>query len=125
MVVMSVNPQLSGRLQQRIRLIPDVKLSFYLYTQYCTFTPFDGPFSLISMTSTNGIIKRINFTMRSSNRYTVGDIALIWGRPEIRNSPYAIVYYWPSTGVGAAGEKGGISSNYFTSLERVWMRLED
>jgi hypothetical protein len=71
-------------------------------SDYCTRAPADGPFSLVSVTLSNGIISRVSFTVRD-NRVAIGDLALLWGRPSIRLYGKSAVFEWSNPGVYANG----------------------
>lgn len=71
-------------------------------SEYCTRSPADGPFRLIAVTLSEGMVSRVTFTIREAALVT-GDLALLWGRPNIRFYDKSLNMEWPSVGVSAEG----------------------
>jgi hypothetical protein len=71
-------------------------------SEFCTRAPANGAFSLVAVTHSEGIISRVSFTVRE-DRLAIGDLALLWGRPEIRVYGHSVSVVWPSRGVSAEG----------------------
>lgn len=70
--------------------------------EYCTRVPADGPFSLIAINISNGIVQRVNFAVLS-NTLMIGDLTLLWGRPRIRLYRQSAIFEWSSIGARAIG----------------------
>lgn len=105
----------SAVLARGISCDPDPDLTL---TQYCTHAPSTGPFSLIAMTISDGVIRRVNFTVRE-NTLRVGDLPLAWGQPNIRLYGHSVTLDWPSIGAtaNAWAQRGRFS--YFMPVQRI------
>jgi len=68
---------------------------------YCTRAPAAGPFSLIGVIVTDGIVSRVNYSV-SPGVLTIGDLALLWGRPNVRMYRQSVNLDWPGMGITAS-----------------------
>jgi hypothetical protein len=87
-------------------------------SEYCTRAPADGPFSLIGVTVSNGVINRVEFSLRAS-ALTVGNMALLWGRPTIYFYQKSVNLEWPSLGVSASAWAESRRFSYFIPVIRL------
>ncbi len=87
-------------------------------SDYCTRATADGPFSLVAVTLSDGIVSRTSFSVHKGT-LTIGDLALMWGRPHIRLYRQSTVFEWPSLGVSAEGWVEGRRFSYAIPVLRI------
>jgi hypothetical protein len=92
-------------------------------SRYCVLRPADGPFSIIGVRVLDRTIVHLNFTLRP-NQYRVGDLALLWGRPQVKRNGENMNFAWPSSDTRAATSAQKEQVNYFLPVLRVWMSLD-
>jgi len=88
-------------------------------SQYCVLLPKTGAFDHIGAIVSSSVIMQVYFSVRD-DASVVGDLAKMWGRPEIGASYREwVTLYWPGSGfpVRAQAEPGRFS--YFLPLRRV------
>lgn len=86
--------------------------------EYCTYSPTNGSFSLISVIFTDEVVSRINFAVRE-NTLNAGDLILVWGRPNIQLYRQSIILEWPDIGISAMAWAKNGRFQYFTPVEHV------
>jgi hypothetical protein len=86
-------------------------------SKFCTYAPAGSPFSFISITLSDHDVKWLDFTVRDDT-LTIGDLARLWGRPQIRLH-HAANFDWPDLGISAAGWTEGSEFTYFIPISRV------
>jgi hypothetical protein len=87
-------------------------------TQYCTYAPAAGTFSLITITVSDGVIGRINFVVRG-NTLLVGDLPLVWGRPLVQVYGSSVDLDWPGSGMSADAWARSRRFSYFAPVQRI------
>jgi hypothetical protein len=87
-------------------------------TAYCTRSPASGPFSLIAVIVSDGVVSRIDLAVREGT-LTVGDLALLWGRPNARLYRQSVNLDWPSVGVTASSWAESRRFGYFIPIIRL------
>jgi hypothetical protein len=68
--------------------------------ELCESRPYSGPFSLISLSITQGHIRSSIFVARAG-ALQVGDLLALWGRPEVRPNGHVPHLAWRRRGIGA------------------------
>jgi hypothetical protein len=62
--------------------------------EICVAWPKDGVFSQVTVASTHDRVQQITFILQPE-RLQVGDLVLLWGRPDMELSSHAIYLHWP------------------------------
>jgi hypothetical protein len=86
--------------------------------EYCTRAPAVGPFSFVAVTMSNGVVSRVEFSLREA-ALTVGDLALLWGRPDKALYRQSINLEWSNVGVTASGWAESHRFNYANPVLRL------
>jgi hypothetical protein len=85
---------------------------------YCTRRPTDGPFSLIAVTLRQGVVSRVEFSMHEG-ALTAGDLALLWGRPDVDVYHSSVNLEWPRIGLSANGWADAWQFSFAIPVERI------
>lgn len=86
--------------------------------KYCTFSPSSGPIRYVMGISTNGVIRWNGFTIRK-NTLTLGDLALLWGKPVSHIYQQSALFEWPDLGISANGWTESRQFDYHIPILRV------
>jgi hypothetical protein len=84
-------------------------------SQYCTRAPGDGPFSLIAVTLSDGVVSQVGFTVRQG-ALAVSDLAFLWERPLVSLYRQSAIFEWPDMGVDATGWAESNRFSYFVPV---------
>ena len=101
-------------------------ISYYFATtsdrtaETCYLMPPAGVFSQVGITLSQGMIRQIGFTLRD-DIFTVGDLMLLWGRPEVRQYGRAAYIFWRGQGIYAIAGKTAGTYSLFLPVWRVYM----
>jgi len=87
-------------------------------TERCTRVLQTGPFSHISVTIWDGIIKWFDLSVRAHG-LTVGDLSLRWGCPKVRVSGNWVSFNWVNRHVTGSGWSYNGRFTYFQLLSQV------
>jgi hypothetical protein len=82
---------------------------------YCFLSPADGAFSDIGVTIAGDQITQTAFTLRE-NTLKVGDLASLWGRPDIQILGHATHLDWPAQGITAIAYSDDGQFNYWQPI---------
>ncbi len=85
---------------------------------YCSRAPVAGPFSLIGAALSRGVVRQVEFSMRAG-ALTVGDLALLWGRPNVRIYRQSVNLEWPRIGISANGWAESWRFSYSIPVQRI------
>jgi hypothetical protein len=85
--------------------------------QYCTRAPANGPFSLVTVILSDGIITQADFVME--DRVEVGELVVLWGRPVVHFYGESVSFEWTNTGVVASGRTANGKFSYFLPVHHV------
>jgi len=69
-----------------------------LTDETCFLNPTAGPFFQVSVITSQDLIRHITFTLRE-NTLTLGDLAALWGMPEVHEYGHAAFFMWSNSGV--------------------------
>lgn len=86
--------------------------------KYCFLRPQDGLFSDIGVTIINDQISQIVFALHQS-ALKAGDLAALWGRPEIQISGYIAYLGWQNQKVKAIARTDDGRFDYFLHLSSL------
>ncbi len=91
----------------------------------CSQRPTSGPFARISAIITHNDIENVHFTVRA-NTLTVGDLILLWGRPEyVRFASNPLILYWEQMSASALiFVQDDHPLTYFQALDLVTFGVE-
>jgi hypothetical protein len=87
-------------------------------SDYCTHAPAASPFSLIGVTVLDGVVSRVDFAVREG-ALTVGELALLWGRPHIRLYRQSATLEWHDIGASATGWAENARFSYFMPVSSI------
>jgi hypothetical protein len=85
----------------------------------CLLRPQTGPFSYVNISIEDGVITGIVFTVRE-NTVRLGDLSVLWGRPEVEFQRSSIIFMWPDYGISAWAEARGRHFTYIAPISAVW-----
>jgi hypothetical protein len=86
--------------------------------EYCTHDLATGPFSRVGLVIGNGVVSRIDFTVRA-NDIRIGDAILLWGRPNVHTRGRVVDLFWTGSGVSASAVSPNGQFSYFLTLWSV------
>lgn len=85
---------------------------------YCFRLPAAGPFLLVAVSLSDGVVSQTDFSVHEG-ALTVGDLALLWGRPNVRLYRQSVNLDWPSVGVTANGWAESWQFSYSIPVQRI------
>ncbi|MEZ4669907.1 MAG: hypothetical protein R3E39_18535 [Anaerolineae bacterium] len=68
--------------------------------EYCSLSLSEGVFSRMGVVIVEGIVVRIDFTMRG-RAIRMGDLMMLWGRPSVKMDRTTMHFYWAESGTTA------------------------
>lgn len=86
--------------------------------KYCFFSPQEDLFENIGLTIIESKITRIAFTLRQ-NALRAGDLAALWGKPEVQIAGYIAYLDWQSPKIKAVTRTNDGRFNYFLPVSRI------
>jgi hypothetical protein len=85
----------------------------YTSNEYCFSYPAAGVFSKVGVVVSKGVISIISFTMRE-NTLRLGDLMMLWGKPDFTENDRSTYYFWRGSGVTAIADNDtGRFTHYF------------
>jgi hypothetical protein len=91
-------------------------------SNYCSFSPTSGPFWFIYLRFSKGRVDSITFCVREG-ALTVGDLALLWGRPAIQIFQGSGLFKWSSIQTTANGTTSDRGFSYYFPLSHVTFEM--
>jgi hypothetical protein len=97
-------------------------VSFFIATdpdvtdETCVFYQAIDIFRQVQVTVSQGVIRHLTFIMRE-NALTIGDLAALWGNPEVQEYGRSVDLFWRSHGVYAIASN---ISGRFSPFLPVW-----
>ncbi len=85
----------------------------------CVHNSQTGKFSHVNVMIWDGIITQLIFTVQE-NTLRVGDLFLLWGKPEIESWGYLSILKWPAYGVAATAPIHAGRYTHFSPISSVW-----
>jgi hypothetical protein len=86
--------------------------------EYCTRAPATGPFFHVAAYVSGDVISRVDL-MVHQGALTVGDLALLWGRPTVHLYRKSINLDWPAQGISANGWTESGRFSYSILIHRI------
>lgn len=96
----------------------------YLPNEHCTLNPTEGAFSQIGVVISEDVIDEISFRMRDDT-FRLGDLTLLLGKPEVRESSRSVYLFWRGSGVTAIVTEYTGHFSPFLRLRRVIIAQAD
>jgi len=88
-------------------------------TEECVFRPQTGSLSQVNITVWDGIIIRLRFAVRE-NSLRVGDLAMLWGTPDLQSyAQGASLYQWHDHSMVALTSSNGGRFTYFLPVSYI------
>jgi hypothetical protein len=87
-------------------------------SEFCTQSPPTGPFSLIAVTLSDGVVRKTTFAVREG-ALRVGDLPSHWGRPTVHVYGRSVKLDWSDIGVTAFGWSVSGEFSYFLHVSRL------
>jgi hypothetical protein len=84
----------------------------------CTCILATGAFSLVEVIISEGTIRQTDFTMRGST-LRIGDLAMLWGIPDVHKGVHTPYFYWPGNGILATTISYSGQFSFFLALRSV------
>jgi hypothetical protein len=85
---------------------------------YCILSPIDGPFWYIHLVTTRGVVTEVSFCVRKG-AITVGDLALLWGKPAIKLFDGSGLFKWSNIYSSADGLSVNRGFSYYFPIEYI------
>lgn len=79
-----------------------------------------GTFSQISVTIWDGIVKWLYLSLHEHS-LNVGDLALLWGNPELRMNGAGMDVSWPDRRITGSGRSLNGRFTYFVLVSHLWL----
>jgi hypothetical protein len=89
----------------------------------CVYAPLGGPFSSLHVTVWDGIVNRLDFTIRDHG-LSQGDLSLLWGKPESAGCGRTMIWKWQAERLSVFGVSDMRACTYFTPIFQVALTLE-
>ena len=86
--------------------------------EYCTLNPASGIFSHVMVGINQDTIQNILFMVRDDT-LRVGNLMLLWGKPEVHEYSRSVYLYWRSRGVFAIASHDTARFSLFLPVRRV------
>jgi hypothetical protein len=86
--------------------------------KYCLFDPQDERFAAISLTIANNNITRMTFSL-AQNTIKSGDLAALWGKPEVQIIGYIAYLDWRDPKIKAVARIEDRRFDYFLPVSSV------
>jgi hypothetical protein len=116
------DPAFGSNHETLLRAVFDVACTTSLVQKYCYYQPESGPFAVIQFHDLNREGERgIYFDVRD-NALTVGDLALLWGRPEITQHENSLVLHWPDQHMSTVVRSDSGQFSYFLPVPYLMLR---
>ena len=87
-------------------------------SNYCTFSPTNGPFWLVDLVTHEGVVTSVTFGVRDG-AIRVGDLAVLWGKPTIQLFQRSGLFKWPTIRASADGISGSWGFSYHFPLAHI------
>ena len=85
---------------------------------YCTLSPVNGPFWYIHLVTAEDIVNSVTFCAREG-ALTIGDLALLWGKPNIQLFQRSGLFKWSSIQTSADGLSPSWAFSYYFPVAHV------
>jgi hypothetical protein len=93
-----------------------------LIEKYCFYRTESGPFEFVKFVELNSEgMEGVYFAVRD-NALTVGDVAMLWGRPTIRRHDHSLTLYWPAQHMSSVVRSDSGQFNYRLPVPYLLLR---
>jgi hypothetical protein len=84
----------------------------------CVYAPMTGTLSAINVVLWDGIVERLDFTLRQG-AFSIGDLTLLWGSPQLQTTGQWVSLNWPERHINGSSWSEGGHFSYFQSVRQL------